>query len=1011
MDLDDHDLLRQDECENDTEWTNLVCDRVEDFKAEVQTGKDSSQQLNIFHVNLRSLRKNWELLQATLKKSEINWDMIFLSEIGIKNNETNLYKIKNFTPIWLTREKTKMGGGLAIFVNNRHVSNINHSFENFDENDVINVKLELNKENLFFIFAYRQPKTDLRKFIKGLREKLHALEKEENVIWLGDINIDILESNVKNTEKVKKTTYRTCKDQYENLLAKSGFEKKINSITREEIKQNKITKSCIDHLYIKTKKLKTKGIVINEKIADHYITCAVIVHEPTCVTHAKYEKSELKIRNEKNIIKELGKIDWSILDSYDNSDQMYDKITDIIKKVYLENTKIKTIANNQRNDDKACRPKKKWITSKNIEEINLKNKLWTKVKKYYNRHSTHNTEILQQYNALKNKIRRDLEVNKQNYYKEKIEKNKDMWGMINKLTKPKKISIDETIKKNFKNKTIWEIRNNFNRNFTDLTNRLKNKYRRKGKIKEKSRSEKNMRNENECVKATTQDFTKIIQNMKNSDSEGIDELCLKFFKHEPRNTAEMLMKLANCIMDTKVWPQNMKIQVVRPIYKKGKKNDLDNYRPISILPVINKMIEKFFVDQLQSFLDKWDIIIKEQFGFQKGKGTVEAIKEINEKISSALNNGKHVGAIFIDLQKAFDTINRKKLIEKLERNGLGKGFCGVLKSYLENRKSCIRLDNDYSDMTTTTYGVPQGSILGPILFLIYMNDINLKKKLNLILFADDIMSLEIENTFDELNSKLQRSLNLIQDWCQTNELYISEEKTKFIIFNNKLDIQPKLFLHKEKCNRKTCKSACNEIIRVKQIKYLGIEIDEKWSFQNHVEGICKKLRQIMPKLYFIKKFLNLENKKIVYDSWIKSYILYGIEVYGWAKQKELDRLQKVQNKLVKILFGNKFCNSATEIYKRTGILKAKQLQEYTIIKKKFYNVKTSRSIKIRDKIHNTKNTNLLPVLTNNKYGEKQQTYYIPKVFSRVPTKILQLEKIGVVKKEIMSWLLSDPKFV
>ena len=133
-------------------------------------------------------------------------------------------------------------------------------------------------------------------------------------------------------------------------------------------------------------------------------------------------------------------------------------------------------------------------------------------------------------------------------------------------------------------------------------------------------------------------------------------------------------------------------------------------------------------------------------------------------------------------------------------------------------------------------------------------------------------------------------------------------------------------------------------------------------------------------------------------------------MYGWAKLKEITRLQKVQNKLVKILFGSKSCNSATQLYKNTGILKIKQLLEYTIIVKNFYNVKNSRTNKINDKIYNTKNTTLLPVLTINKYGERKQDYYIPTIFSRIPKKIWEMEKIGEIKKETTSWLLSDPRF-
>ena len=506
---------------------------------------------------------------------------------------------------------------------------------------------------------------------------------------------------------------------------------------------------------------------------------------------------------------------------------------------------------------------------------------------------------------------------------------------------------------------------------------------------------------------TQEDYVKIIKNMKDSKAEGIDRFSVNNFKNSLLNTANLLTKITKAIIDKESWPSKMKTQIIRPIFKKGKKNDISNYRPIAILPVLNKFVEKYFAEKLMEFLQNNDIITKNQFGFQKGKGTTEALKSLNEKIASALNEGKFVGAIFVDLQKAFDTINRRKIIEKLKKLGLDTKFCNILCSYLTERKCCVRIGKEVSSELEINDGVPQGSVLGPLLFLVYINDIDDIADLNPTLFADDILSLIIAETRSQLNQEIDRNLNNIHKWCTSNEVYISEEKTKVMIFRDKTVNEGNFFIHKESCRELSCRTDCTEIKKVNYIKYLGLTLDSQWNFSQHIDNLNKKLRQMLPKMYLLKKILSHKNKLIIYESWIKSHISYALEIYGSAGKKGLNQLQKLQNKIVKILFCNCRRRSIDQVYNHTKILKVKQLYEYMHIVKHFFEWKAIYNEKVKSKPYQTKSTKFIPLLTKNKYGEKLADFVLPNIFSKLPTEIWLCNTYKDLKLKVKNWLSTD----
>jgi hypothetical protein len=465
------------------------------------------------------------------------------------------------------------------------------------------------------------------------------------------------------------------------------------------------------------------------------------------------------------------------------------------------------------------------------------------------------------------------------------------------------------------------------------------------------------------------------------------------------------------------WPSKLKIQVIRPIHKKGSRTDLDNYRPIALLPVINKIIEKYFTMQIQAFLTKHNHLSNKQYGFRQNRSTVDALKRINDLVTNALNQGKYVGATLIDLQKAFDTINHKILIEKCKKVGLRGKILNVIKSYLSDRRACTRLNDEESAMNNVTFGVPQGSVLGPLLFLIYINDIEDEiESTIMLLFADDIIILSINYDYKQMMANLQTDFDSINAWFIENEVYISETKTVNMTIKTphmKTIQKVLIYIHSDNCKylklgvKGACSKTCTAVEDCVSSKYLGLTIDSNWKHTVHIEGLITKLRQQIPKLYQVRNILNNKNKLMLYYAWVESHLRYGIEVFGFAQDYLVQRLQRVQNKIVKLLFKTNDTQSTKELYKKFGILNIRKLRDYIVVQNNFFDnefktVKTKQVGFLRDT-----SLRLNVPLWRNQYGLRNRQCYVPKIFNNLPQNVKSITNFNTLKRELKLWMLEQ----
>lgn len=945
---------------------------------EFTQAKFSKTCLSIFHINIVSLQKNIDELRNLLDILHYPFDIIAVTETKLKNKTP----IRNIDIPDYTFEHTPSetnSGGAGIYIKNcfeyETVKKLSMSLKKVAESIFVEIK---NHRHKTFLVGniYRHPSNSLHVFNRDfLTDLMTKISKSKKLCVLaGDFNADLLQIESNN---------HLC--EFFELISSFSFKPLVLQPTRVTLTSS----TLIDNIFINNLETNSKGGNITASLSDHFPQFSVIdcLEKTTKIKINKTGRSYKHFNNDE-FEKELSEINWTLLFENKNTEQCFEIFFNKVEGILNVMAPIKTLT--KKETDLYEKP---WITTGLLKSMKNRDKIHKRFVK--EKDVEIKNGLFREYKSKRNMIVKLLRITKSDYYEHLFLENKnnmkETWKNIRKIininkksnVSPQSLLVNKTLVSDKK-----AMAEEFNKYFTTIGDKIEKDI----PLTSNNFAHYLQNSVNESIflnPVNEAEILDLISQMKVSKSCGPTSIPNKLLKLFGSKLAHPLQHVINLSFCTGHFPDLLKLANVIPLYKKDEKIRCSNYRPISLLSNISKLFEKAMHVRLYAFLEKYNVLYNHQYGFRKKHSTQHALVKIIEHIKEKIDNKTIVAGVFLDLQKAFDTVNHKILLQKLEHYGIRGQANKLLKSYLSSRYQRVSLDGCYSNYQEITCGVPQGSILGPLLFVIYINDMhNAVKHSFLCHFADDTNLTCDDKESNKLKKKLNEDIRNIFTWLCANRLSLNASKTEFIIFKPvkmRLEKRIKLNINGTK------------IFESNKMKYLGLIVDRKLTWKLHLYELRKKLGVTLGILNQLKKHKVPINSLIsIYYSLFQSYLSYGIALWGYANEVNFSKIKVLQNKAIRIIKGLDYHASTNSTYKELKILKVEDLRTHylsnlmwefdngdlpTSFNTLFNYVKNNHNRDLRSSKQNKLSENVK--INTEKYGRTSIRYQGPKIFNNM----------------------------
>ena len=909
---------------NNIIWNNLRSHYYleQSFNNKFKEKFGNKEPFSLFHLNVRSIPKNFNNLEAYLLNIRTKFSIVGLTETWLNKANDGLYNMQGYTQEKNYRT-SKKGGGVSIYIKDNIEYIKRPDLTVWDKNIeslFIEVKYgdESNKCSVVGVI-YRPPNGCVDSFLDHINNMLSKLQRESKSVYLmGDYNLNLLNTNHSKTSEFIET------------LFSYSFMPLINKPTRV----TQTTATLIDNIFCNDVQAKDlfNGVFCTD-ISDHFpIFC--ICSEMNILKDKHIYKRRINQRCMDKFQDKLDSVDWEGIKRINNCQEAFSQFHNVYLKYFDECFPLEKMKINYKN-------RKPWLTDSLKNSIKVKNKLYTI---YMNNSNLYNKNKYIDYKKVLQKVMRRSE---RNHYNDILMKNKGnikkSWELIREIINKtsSKSPNSKQILINGKLETDEQIISN---GLNDFYVNIGNKVRATIPDCDKTYSDfMPAANHNAMFLAptTSSEVKSIIMKLK-LKSPGWDGITANVLKQTCTKFTDALACIINLSFAQGIFPQEMKTAKVIPVYKGEDETIMGNYRPVSILPMFSKVFERLMYDRLISFIDEHNILYKYQFGFRQGHGTDLALITLIDKISREVDEGNNVLGVFLDFTKAFDTVDHQILLNKLELYGVRGVAHKWITNYLKDRKQYVCLNEIKSNLCAVTCGVPQGSILGPLLYLIYVNDIVNISSVIPILFADDTNIFLTGKNIGNLMGQMNQELSKLVEWVNVNKLSLNISKTKYMIFSNRNVIQDgnlNLLINNVKLKR------------VNQTKFLGVIIDSKLTWKEHILHVRKKISKGAGILCKARKVLNRETLITLYNSFVYPYITYGVEVWGAAAQCHIDTVIKSQKKIIRIITSSKYNAHTAPLFQTLKILQFPKLYTYCMAKMMYRFMKPSVPTSLQGMFH------------------------------------------------------------